>query len=90
MPSACSGVQMDLKEPLLVLGSPAFADDPKMIGGKEVILETWFQEEVLGLATLGTEWVILSCSGLGRFLLSLGTEWYPQYKKAMGRFCLSR
>lgn len=66
---------MDLKEPLLVLGSPVLVDDPKMyLVGKEVILETWFQEEVLGLFTLGTEWVILSCR-TRKILLSLGTEW---------------
>ena len=41
---------MDMKEPLLVLGSPVLVDDPKMYSvGKEVILETWFQEKVSGL-----------------------------------------
>ena len=41
---------MDMKEPLLVLGSPVLVDDPKMYSvGKEVILETWSQEDVATL-----------------------------------------
>ena len=51
---------MDMKEPLLVLGSPVLVDDPKMYSvGKEVILETWFQENVPRLFRLDIEQVIL-------------------------------
>lgn len=47
-------------------------DDPKFYSvGEEVILETWFQEEVPGLLSLDIEWVILS-QKTGEILLSLG------------------
>ena len=47
-------------------------DDPKFYSvGEEVILETWFQEEVPGLLSLDIEWVILS-QKTGKILFSLG------------------
>ena len=48
-------------------------DDPKFyLVGEEVILETWFQEEVPGLLSLDIEWIIFS-QKTGKILLSLGS-----------------